>query len=274
MTGLYERIEEAVAHLQAKAATRPTIGIILGTGMGGLIQDLAAEVAISYEGIPYFPVSTVESHAGKLLFGTLSGKSVVVMQGRFHSYEGYSMEQITFPVRVMKALGAGTLVVSNACGGVNPLFKNGDIMAITDHINLLGQNPLIGPNDDRLGKRFPDMFECYDRGLLALAESVAREEKIPLVKGVYAAVPGPNLETAAEYRYIRILGADAVGMSTIPEVLVARHGGMKVLGFSLVTDMGLPDALQPTKLEEVLAIAREAEPRFRRLITEIVRKMP
>jgi purine-nucleoside phosphorylase len=273
MAELMNRIEETVSSLKAKTSTRPAIGIILGTGLGGLAKDIAVEATIPYQEIPYFPVSTVESHAGKLLFGTLSGKPVVAMQGRFHSYEGYSPEQITFPVRVMKALGAGILVVSNASGGLNPQFRSGDIMAITDHINLLGQNPLIGKNDDRLGSRFPDMFECYDRKLLALAGDAALSEGLPLVKGVYVAVPGPNLETAAEYRYLRIIGADAVGMSTVPEVLVARHSGMRILGFSLITDMGLPDALKPTKIEEVLAIAAEAEPRLRKLITKVVEKL-
>ncbi len=274
MTQLKKRIEETAAALKAKVATRPVAGIILGTGLGGLAKDIVLEATIPYEEIPYFPASTVESHAGKLLFGTLSGKPVVAMQGRFHFYEGYSPEQITFPVRVMRALGAGILVVSNASGGLNPLFKSGDIMVVTDHINLLGQNPLIGENDDRLGPRFPDMFECYDRKLLSLAEKAALEEGITLVKGVYAAVTGPNLETAAEYRFLRIIGADAVGMSTIPEVLVARHSGLRVLGFSLITDMGLPETLKPTRIEEVLAIAAEAEPRLRRLITRIAEKLP
>jgi len=274
MSQLKKRIEETVAALKAKVATRPVAGIILGTGLGGLAKDIVLEATIPYEEIPYFPASTVESHAGKLLFGTLSGKPVVAMQGRFHFYEGYSPEQITFPIRVMRALGAGILVVSNASGGLNPLFKSGDIMAVTDHINLLGQNPLIGKNDDRLGPRFPDMFECYDRKLLSLAEKAALEEGITLVKGVYAAVTGPNLETAAEYRFLSIIGADAVGMSTVPEVLVARHSGLRVLGFSLITDMGLPETLKPTRIEDVLAIAAEAEPRLRRLITRVAEKLP
>lgn len=273
MAELLNKIQETVSSLKTKVPAKPEIGIILGTGLGGLAKDIAVEATIPYQEIPYFPVSTVESHAGKLLFGRLSGKPVVAMQGRFHLYEGYSLEQVTFPVRVMKALGAGVLVVSNASGGLNPLFRSGDIMAVTDHINLLGQNPLIGKNEDSLGPRFPDMFECYDRKLLALAEQAALEEGISLVKGVYAAVPGPNLETAAEYRYLRIVGADAVGMSTVPEVLVARHSGMRVLGFSLITDMGLPDALKPTKIEEVLAIAERAEPRLRKLITKVVEKL-
>lgn len=274
MSQLKKRIEETAAALKAKVATRPVAGIILGTGLGGLAKDIVLEATIPYEEIPFFPASTVESHAGKLLFGTLSGKPVVAMQGRFHLYEGYSPEQITFPVRVMRALGAGILVVSNASGGLNPRFKSGDIMVVTDHINLLGQNPLIGKNEDRLGPRFPDMFECYDRELLSLAEKAALEEGITLVKGVYAAVTGPNLETAAEYRFLSIIGADAVGMSTVPEVLVARHSGLRVLGFSLITDMGLPETLKPTRIEEVLAIAAEAEPRLRRLITRVAEKLP
>ncbi|MBD3298282.1 MAG: purine-nucleoside phosphorylase, partial [candidate division Zixibacteria bacterium] len=228
---------------------------------------------ISYETIQHFPQSTVETHAGRFLFGELGGKSVVAMQGRFHFYEGYTMHQITMPVRVMHNLGIKTLIVSNACGGMNPQFVAGDIMAITDHINLLSSNPLVGPNLDEFGPRFPDMCNVYDRDLIGLAEQCALDLKVPLQKGVYAAVPGPNLETAAEYRYLRIIGADVVGMSTVPEVIVARHQGTHVAGFSIVTDMGLPDALEPANIEEIIRIAGGAEPVLSKLIGEMVARI-
>ncbi|MEW6686403.1 MAG: purine-nucleoside phosphorylase [Candidatus Edwardsbacteria bacterium] len=273
MTELKKMIAETTEFLKKKTKIEPEIGIILGTGLGGLVKEIEAEVVVPYEEIPHFPLSTVEYHAGKLIFGKLSGKIVMAMQGRFHYYEGYTMQQITFPVRVMKVMGTEILIVSNACGGVNPVYESGDIMVIWDHINMLGNNPLIGPNDESLGPRFPDMFECYDRKLIALAEVVALEEKIKLQKGVYLAFTGPNLETAAEYRLARIMGADVVGMSTIPEVIVARHQGMRVLGFSIVTDMGLPDALKPIKIEEVLEIAHTAEPKLTRIIKRVVEKI-
>jgi len=273
MTDLRACIDEAAAFVRAKTALTPGMGIILGTGLGSLGEGIKVADAIGYEHIPYFPVSTVESHAGRLLFGHLAGKTVVAMQGRFHFYEGYSMAQVTFPVRVMKALGVKVLIVSNACGGLNPQFAAGDIMAITDHINLQGANPLIGPNDDMLGPRFPDMYQCYDRELIELAEAVALEKRIPLKKGVYAAVAGPNLETAAEYRFLRFIGADVVGMSTVPEVIVARHQGTRVAGFSIVTDMGLPDALHPTNLDQIIAVANRAEPKLKELIAGLVEKI-
>jgi purine-nucleoside phosphorylase len=267
---LREQIEEAVGFIRTKTEFVPKIGIILGTGLGTLAEGINVEAKISYQDIPHFPVSTVESHAGRLIFGYLSGKNVVAMQGRFHYYEGYDMKQVTFPVRVMKALGAHTLVVSNACGGMNPQFKSGDIVVITDHINLLGSNPLFGPNDDSLGPRFPDMCCCYDPQLITLAENAALNLGLKLQKGVYVAVGGPNLETAAEYRFLRFIGADVVGMSTVPEVIVARHQGMKVLGLSLITDMGLPDALKPTNLAEILATAAKSEPLLKSIMTRVI----
>jgi purine-nucleoside phosphorylase len=270
---LREQIEEAVGFIRTKTEFVPKIGIILGTGLGTLAEGINVEAKISYQDIPHFPVSTVESHAGRLIFGYLSGKNVVAMQGRFHYYEGYDMKQVTFPVRVMKALGAHTLVVSNACGGMNPQFKSGDIVVITDHINLLGSNPLFGPNDDSLGPRFPDMCCCYDPQLITLAENAALNLGLKLQKGVYVAVGGPNLETAAEYRFLRFIGADVVGMSTVPEVIVARHQGMKVLGLSLITDMGLPDALKPTNLAEILATAAKSEPLLKSIMTRVIEKI-
>jgi len=270
---LKQEIAEAVNFIRNQTKLQPQIGIILGTGLGSLASGIKLESSVGYETIPHFPVSTVESHAGKLLFGDLEGKKVVAMQGRFHYYEGYSMQQVTFPVRVMKALGIKILIVSNACGGLNPQFKSGDLMLITDHINLQGDNPLLGPNDETLGPRFPDMYNCYDRELAQLAESVALNLGIKLQRGVYVSVSGPNLETAAEYRFLRTIGADVVGMSTVPEVIVARHQGTKVLGFSIITDMGLPDALKPTSLEEIIACANKSEPLLRKLIAAVVEKI-
>lgn len=270
---LKQNINEAVEFIRSRTKFVPQIGVILGTGLGSLAEGIKVESKISYTEIPHFPISTVESHAGFLIFGELSGKDVVAMQGRFHYYEGYDLKQVTFPVRVMKALGANTLVVSNACGGLNPLFKSGDIMVISDHINLLGSNPLFGPNDESLGPRFPDMCRCYDPELIALSENVALNLGIKLLKGVYVAVPGPNLETAAEYRFLRFIGADVVGMSTVPEVIVARHQNMKVLGFSLVTDMGLPDALKPTNMTEILATAAKSEPLLKKIMTRVIEEI-
>ncbi len=276
MSPLRQQIDEAINFLRTKTSTTPSVGIILGTGLGGLAKEIKAEVVIDYADIPHFPLSTVESHHGKLIFGTLGGKSVVAMQGRFHYYEGYTMQQITFPVRVMSAkggLGVKTLLVSNAAGGMNPLFTRGDVMLITDHINLLGDNPLIGPNDDELGPRFPDMSEPYSKELIALAEKIALESKIKLQKGVFVAVPGPNLETRSEYRFLRGIGADVVGMSTVPECVVAVHMSMRVLGFSIITDECFPDALKPAKLEEIVATAMAAEPKLTTIMKEVVRQL-
>ena len=270
---LKESVNQAFEFIRGKTKFEPQIGIILGTGLGTLVEGIKVETDISYKEIPHFPVSTVESHAGFLIFGELSGKRILAMSGRFHYYEGYDLKQVTFPVRVMKALGINTLVVSNACGGLNPLYKAGDIMVISDHINLLGSNPLFGPNDESLGPRFPDMCRCYDPELIALAENVALNLGIKMQKGVYVAVAGPNLETAAEYRFLRFIGADVVGMSTVPEVIVARHQGMRVLGFSLVTDMGLPDALKPTNMVEILATAAKSEPLLKCIMTQVIEEM-
>ena len=265
-----ETVEASAAAVRARFNRPIDVAIILGTGLGGLATEMTVEARIEYGDIPHFPLSTVESHAGRLLCGTLGGKTVVAMQGRFHRYEGYSLQQVTFPVRVLQALGAKTLIVSNACGGMHPLWAPGDLMLIADHINLLGDNPLIGPNDDRLGSRFPDMSAPYDAGLRALAREVAAARGIALREGVYVAVPGPNLETRAEYRMLRAMGADVVGMSTVPEVIVAVHGGMRVLGLSIITDQCLPDALAPAHLDDILAVARRAEPHLTAVVQGVL----
>src|SRR5690348_9279648 len=266
-------IDEAVRAVRARTKVVPDAAIILGTGLGGLADEVAVETRIPYDEIPGFPLSTVESHAGQLLVGSLAGRRVIAMQGRFHCYEGYTPQQIGFPVRVLAQLGAATLVVSNACGGMHPLWSPGDLMLIADHINLLGGNPLVGPNDDRLGPRFPDMSDAYDGALRALARAVALERRITLREGVYVAVTGPNLETRAEYRMLRAMGADVVGMSTVPEVITAVHMGMRVLGISIITDQALPDALAPVALEQILAVAREGEPRLTALVRGVVERL-
>ncbi len=273
MLEIRKQLEETIPVIRQYYQGTPTIGIILGTGLGKVAEAIEVEVEIPYEKLPHFAVSTVESHAGKLLFGTLSGVPVMAMQGRFHYYEGWTMKQITYPVRVMKALGAKVLLVSNAAGALNPLFRPGDIMLITDHINLIGDNPLIGPNDDSLGPRFPDMSDAYTKELRLLAEETALQLGIRLVQGVYVPMAGPNLETPAEYRFLRLIGGDAVGMSTAPEVIVAVHSGMKVIGFSVITDMCLPDALKPVTLEEILATAATADEKMARLVKALVPKI-
>ncbi len=270
MVELYDQIQDACRSIQQRWRGQPTVGIILGTGLGGLAEEVAAEARLDYDSIPYFPTSTVESHAGRLVCGKLAGKTVVAMEGRFHFYEGYSLKQITLPVRVMRALGCEVLIVSNACGCMNPQFQKGEIMLIEDHVNLLGDNPLIGKNDDRLGPRFPDMCWPYDRQLIELAHKVALEEKIKLHQGVFVAVPGPNLETRAEYRFLRAAGADVVGMSTVPEIIVAVHCGLRSVGFSVITDICLPDALEPTSVEEIIATANVAEKKLRVLVKRLV----
>ena len=270
MRHLFGQVEEAVAAIRAQWKNRPHAGIILGTGLGGLVEEIEVEATLDYESIPHFPRSTAVSHRGRLVCGHLAGVPVLAMEGRFHLYEGYSLQQITLPVRVMKALGAKLLVVSNACGGMNPYYRNGDIMVIEDHINLMGDNPLIGINDDRLGPRFPDMCEPYDQSLVDCALEVARRENIPAHKGVFVAVTGPNLETRAEYRFLRLIGADAVGMSTVPEVIVAVHCGLRVVGFSIVTDMCLPDALEPADVAKIIATANAAEPKLRALVRGVL----
>jgi purine-nucleoside phosphorylase len=266
-------IAESVSYIRGQTDHAAPIGLILGTGLGALADEMTVTGEVPYDAIPHFPVSTVESHSGKLLFGELGRKKVIAMQGRFHFYEGYDMKQVTFPVRVLKELGIEILIVSNASGGVNPQFSTGDLVMITDHINLQGRNPLIGGNDNDLGPRFPDMYNCYDSNLQDLAEQTAIDEKIPLRRGVYVSVTGPNLETSAEYRMVRILGGDLVGMSTVPEVIVARHQGTRVLGFSIVTDMGLPDAPEPCTIESVLAAAAKAEPNLTRLVQKTIERM-
>ena len=268
-----EGVERAADVVRGRFGRAPDVAVILGTGLGALASRIAVEASIDYADIPGFPLSTVESHAGRLLCGTLAGKTVVAMQGRFHRYEGYSLAQVTFPVRVLRALGARTLVVSNACGGMHPLWAPGDLMLIADHINLLGDNPLIGPNDDRLGPRFPDMSEPYDGRLRTIARAVALEQGITLHEGVYVAVPGPNLETRAEYRFLRGIGADVVGMSTVPEVIVAIHGGMRVLGISIITDQCLPDALEPASVEKIIAVASRAEPNLTTLVCGVLERV-
>jgi len=270
MLELASEIGEAVRAIREKWAGRPRAGIILGTGLGGLAEQISTEATLPYESIPHFPRSTSISHTGQLVCGELEGVSVVAMEGRFHAYEGYSHSQITFPVRVMRALGAELLIVSNACGGMNPQFAQGDIMVIEDHINLMNGNPLVGVNDDSLGPRFPDMVEPYDRTLIDRALKIARRENFVAHKGVYVAVTGPNLETRAEYRFLRTIGADVVGMSTVPEVIVAVHAGMRVLGLSIVTDMCLPDALKPADIDEILATAAEAEPNLRKIVLGVL----
>ena len=267
---LKARIDDAVKAIGAGAA--PEFAIILGTGLGGLAEAIQVEKKIPYEYVPHFARSTVASHKGDLVVGTLEGRRVVAMEGRFHAYEGYTMDQITFPVRVMRALGAKALVVSNACGGLNPSYGKGDLMLIDDHINLMNANPLVGPNDDTLGPRFPDMCRPYDAEFLALGEKIAAEEKIPARRGVYAALTGPCLETRAEYRYLRTIGADVVGMSTVPEVIVGVHGGFRILGVSIVTDICIPETLHPVAIQEIIATANEAEPRMTRLLRRFIAK--
>ncbi|MCB0283131.1 MAG: purine-nucleoside phosphorylase [Calditrichaeota bacterium] len=267
------QIAEASKYIKTFLTSNPFVGIILGTGLGGLIKEIKIEKQLDYSAIPHFPVSTVEGHAGKLIIGKIADKPVLAMQGRFHYYEGYSMQQITFPVRVMYALGVRTLLISNAGGGMNPQFRRGDIMLIDDHINLLGSNPLIGPNLDEYGPRFPDMSEPYSKKLISIAEEIALKNNIVLRKGVYVAVSGPNLETRAEYRFLRATGADVVGMSTIPEDIVAVHMGMDVMAFSVITDECFPDALQPVNIDEILTTANEAEPRLTLLMREVIRKL-
>lgn len=272
---LHTRISIARASEVVRAVfdRRPDAAIILGTGLGALNREMEIEASISYGDIPGFPLSTVESHEGRLLCGRLAGRTVIAMQGRFHRYEGYTLRQVTFPVRVLRALGADTLIVSNACGCMHPLWERGDLMLIADHINLLGDSPLIGQNDEMLGPRFPDMSAPYDAALRGLARRVAAERRVVVREGVYVAIPGPNLETRAEYRFLRAIGADVVGMSTVPEVIVAVHGGMRVLGLSIITDMCLPDALEPASVEAIIRTATEAEPRLTSIVRGVLEEM-
>jgi purine-nucleoside phosphorylase len=273
MTPLKQMITETVDYIREHTQSEPEVGIVLGTGLGELVKEIDQEVILSYENIPHFAVSTVEFHEGKLIFGKIAGRPIVAMQGRFHYYEGYTMQQITFPIRVMNFLGVKTLVISNACGGMNPLFGKGDLMIMDDHINLLGDNPLIGVNDDELGPRFPDMSEPYSHRLIRLAEEISLEEKLKVQKGVYVAVPGPNLETRAEYRFLKNIGADVVGMSTVPEVIVARHMNMEVFGISVITDECFPDALQPADIDDIIRTANGAQPKLTLLMKRLIEKL-
>ncbi len=267
-------VAEAANHVKAaRTGFAPTVGIILGTGLGGLSAEIEDAQKIPYQEIPNFPVSTVESHSGDLVLGTVKGKSVVAMEGRFHYYEGYSMKEITLPVRVMKALGCETLIVSNACGGMNPMHGSGDIVVIEDQINFMGDNPLFGPNDETMGPRFPDMCAPFDAELIDLALKIALENNIVAHRGVYVAVAGPNLETRAEYRMLRGWGADVVGMSTVPEVIVAVHSGMRVMGLSVITDLCLPDSLKPAAIEDIIAVANEAEPKLTTIVTGVLERL-
>ncbi|MBN1444709.1 MAG: purine-nucleoside phosphorylase [Candidatus Omnitrophica bacterium] len=268
--GEFEKVQDAVNFIRSKTSVAPETGIILGTGLGKLADKIKEAAVIPYEKIPHFPVSTLESHPGNLVLGKIGGKTVAAMQGRFHLYEGYSALQIAFPIRVLKMLGINALLESNAAGGLNPLFEKGDLAVITDQINLMGHNPLIGHNDERFGPRFPDMSGVYDAELLKTAEEISLEERISLKRGVLAGLTGPSLETRAEYRFLRLIGADMVCMSTVPEVIAAVQLGLKVFGVSVITDMCLPDALSPVSIEEIIRIANSAEPKLTRLVENII----
>lgn len=272
----WEDVKRAGDFIKERCSVEPKVGIILGTGLGGLASVISTDpvgACIPYQDLPGFPVSTAPGHKGQLVIGKLAGVPVAAMEGRFHLYEGYSVHETTFPVRVLKEIGCTHLFVSNACGGLNPIYRKGDIMIIDDHINMMGVNPLVGPNDERLGPRFPDLCEPYDRDLQNLAIQCGLRLDMPLQRGVYAAMVGPNLETRAEYRYLRTIGADVIGMSTIPEVLVAVHQGTKVLGFSIVTDMCFPDSLEPVSIEEIIAVANAAEAKLTRLVVHIMEQL-
>jgi len=267
-------LQQALERVRAAVEVQPEVAVILGTGLGRVAQSIELRAELPYAEIPGFPLSTVESHDGKLLIGRLGGREIVAMQGRFHRYEGYALHQVVFPVRVLRLLGVDTLLVTSACGGMNPLWQAGDLVLLDDHINLLGDNPLVGPNLDELGPRFPDMSEPYDRSLQREAEQAALELGIRLRRGVYAAVAGPNLETRAEYRMLRALGADVVGMSTVPEVIAARHAGMRVLGLSIITDLCLPDALEPANINTIIRTAQASEPRLAALLSRVLERLP
>jgi purine-nucleoside phosphorylase len=269
-TDLYTRVREAANAIQAKCSLRPRVGIVLGTGLSGLAEKVADPTRVDFTDIPHFPVPRVVTHGGSLLLGRIGDVPVAALEGRCHFYEGYSLEEITLPVRVLKVLGIEKLILSNACGGLNPLHAKGDILLIDDHINLMGGNPLIGPNDERLGPRFPDMCRPYDPRAIRLAEAIALEQGIRVHRGVYAALPGPCLETRAEYRMLRTIGADVVGMSTVPEAIVAVHAGLQTFGIACITDLCLPDCLQPVDIDEIIAVASAAEPKVARLTTELV----
>ena len=267
---MLSKIKESHDYIKSKTSVQPSVGIILGTGLGGLVNEIKIIDEIAYSDIPNFPVSTVQSHSGKLIFGELGGKQVVAMQGRFHYYEGYSMQEVTFPVRVMKLLGIERLFLSNASGGVNPAFEIGEIMIINDHIDLFPAHPLTGKNIDELGPRFPDMSQAYDHAMIALAKDIAKENNIRVAEGVYAGLTGPTLETPAEYKYVRIIGADTVGMSTVPEVIVARHMEIPCFAISIITDLGVPGKIQETSVEDVIEVANKQEPKMTIIMKELI----
>jgi len=270
---MLEQIKETAEYLRNRTGAAPQVGIILGTGLGALVNEIEADHVVPYEEIPHFPVSTVEGHSGKLIFGKLGGKQVLAMQGRFHFYEGYDMKQVTFPVRVMKALGINDLVVSNASGGVNPNYEIGDLMILNDHINLFPTNPLIGTNYPELGPRFPDMSDVYDKELIGKAKAIALRNGIRVRQGVYAGLSGPCLETPAEYNYIRVIGGDTVGMSTVPEIIVGRHGGMRCFAISIITDLGVPGRIVKVTHQDVIDVASKAEPKMTIIMKELVAEM-
>ena len=270
---MLEQFNESVAFIQSKTNVKPSVGIILGTGLGGLVKEIEVIDEISYSDIPYFPVSTVESHSGKLIFGKLGGKDVVAMQGRFHYYEGYDFKEVTYPVRVMKLLGIERLCVSNASGGVNPDFIVGEIMILNDHINFFPGNPLIGKNFNDFGSRFPDMSEPYDPEMIRVAKEIAKENDIRIAEGTYLGLTGPTLETPAEYRFVRVIGADAVGMSTVPEVIVARHMDLPVFAISIITDLGVPGKIKKVSLEEVIEVASRQEPKMTLILKELISRI-
>jgi purine-nucleoside phosphorylase len=267
---MIEKFNETVAYLQQQTQIKPTVGVILGTGLGGLVSEIEVVDEVPYDKIPHFPVSTVESHSGRLIFGRLGGKEVIAMQGRFHYYEGYDLQQVTYPVRIMKLLGIERLIVSNASGGVNPDYAIGEIMVLNDHINLFPGNPLIGKNLDELGPRFPDMSDVYDEEMITLAKKIAEEERIKVSFGVYAGLTGPTLETPAEYKMIRVLGADAVGMSTVPEVIVARHMEIPCFAVSIITDLGVPGKIKKVSVQDVIEVASRQEPKMTKIIKELI----
>jgi purine-nucleoside phosphorylase len=270
---LKQKIDEAVAYIRQHSSIAPDVAIVLGSGLGNLSSHMEEDAVVPFGDIPHFPSSGVEGHAGELVLGTVSGKPVAVMNGRVHYYEGYTMQEVTFPTRVLKALGAGKLILTCAAGGMNPLYDKGDIVIIVDQINLTGDNPLIGPNDESLGPRFPDMSQPYDREFVKLAENIALEDKIRVRKGVFTGVAGPNLETAAEYRFLRMIGGDVVSMSMVAENIVAIHGGMRVAGLAVVTDICLPDSLEPASHTEILEVARGAEPKLTQLVFRLIEEM-
>jgi purine-nucleoside phosphorylase len=270
---MLEKFKESYNYIKTQTNVEPTIGIILGTGLGGLVKEIEIIDEIEYKNIPHFPLSTVQSHSGKLIFGKLGGKNVVAMQGRFHFYEGYTMQEVTFPVRVMKFLGIERLFVSNASGGVNPDFEIGDVMIQDDHINLFPAHPLIGKNIDELGPRFPDMSEPYDRKMIDLAKEIASENNIKVQVGTYAGLTGPTLETPAEYSYVRAIGADTVGMSTVPEVIVARHMDIPCFAISIITDLGVPGKIQEVSVEDVIAVANATEPSMTKIMSELISRV-